>query len=128
MSLTNYVKQWFARADDDLKSIEALLEKQVSPNTICFHAQQAVEKYLKGYLAFHERHIRKVHDLETLVNLCAETDPGFKNLLEDAMDLNDFYMDTRYPDTGLELSFEQARNASIVAKKFKEFVLGKTNT
>lgn len=46
--ITDYVKNWFKRADEDLSLIEVLLkEESFSPNPICFHAEQAAEKYLK---------------------------------------------------------------------------------
>jgi HEPN domain-containing protein len=43
------LKQWFSKADDDLKSTEYLAT--VRPEGIIyFHCQQSAEKYLKGYL------------------------------------------------------------------------------
>jgi len=46
--ITEYVKSWFQRADDDLKLIEIVLKagENFLPNPLCFHAQQAAEKYL----------------------------------------------------------------------------------
>lgn len=35
---TKYVKSWFARADEDLKASEILIEKSGSMNLACFHA------------------------------------------------------------------------------------------
>lgn len=52
MPMTKYVADWLARADEDLRSAELLLQKDGPPNAICFHAQQAAEKLLKGFLAF----------------------------------------------------------------------------
>ncbi|MBI3442632.1 MAG: HEPN domain-containing protein [Candidatus Sungbacteria bacterium] len=43
--------------------VELMREKgTVSPNLACFHVRQAAEKYLKGFLAYHDLHIRKVHN------------------------------------------------------------------
>ena len=47
------VSNWFRFADMDLDTAEVL--QSIRPNhfeIICFHCQQAVEKYLKGYLIF----------------------------------------------------------------------------
>lgn len=45
----NECQEWFAKADQDGMSMTALvLNKQGPPNTVCFLAQQMVEKYLKG--------------------------------------------------------------------------------
>jgi len=124
--LTDYVKSWFMRADEDLALIEVLLkEESFFPNPICFHAEQAAEKYLKGFLAHHEMHVRKVHDLEILVEDCKKVDQSFEEVLDDARFLNQFYIESRYPDDYTEFSSEDAKEAYVVAKKIKEFVLGK---
>jgi HEPN domain-containing protein len=124
--LTDYVKNWFSRADEDLALIEVLLkEKSFFPNPICFHAEQATEKYLKGFLAHHEMHVRKVHDLEILVEDCQKVDQSFDEVLEDARFLNQFYIESRYPDDYIEFSSKDAEEAYGMAKKIKEFVLGK---
>ena len=48
--VTKYVADWFSRSDDDLVLVKLILEKGTgSPNLACFHAQQAAEKYLKGF-------------------------------------------------------------------------------
>lgn len=43
-------KEWFAIAEKDLKSAKILFEHDVDYGIVCFHCQQAIEKYLKGYL------------------------------------------------------------------------------
>jgi HEPN domain-containing protein len=50
------VKMWIRKAESDLKtSIHSLKIKPDPPfDTICFHAQQCAEKYLKAYLTYHE--------------------------------------------------------------------------
>jgi HEPN domain-containing protein len=43
--------EWTAKADNDLRSVEYLLKMENCPtDTICFHAQQSVEKCLKALL------------------------------------------------------------------------------
>ena len=45
------VAEWLKHADDDIDT--ALLLKEMRPQhyeIICYHCEQAVEKYLKGYL------------------------------------------------------------------------------
>lgn len=48
--MTKYVSEWLQRAEDDLKTIEVLLREGVALRMVCFHAQQAAEKCMKGYL------------------------------------------------------------------------------
>ena len=44
--LRDYVDKWLFRADEDLAVIDRLIQGdlQAYSSTICFHAQQAVEK------------------------------------------------------------------------------------
>ena len=124
--LTEYAKSWFLRGDEDLSLIAAVSdEKDVSPNLICFHAQQAGEKYLKGFLAYHELHVRKVHDLQVLVEDCKTVDPAFVDLEESVEFLNQFYIESRYPDDYTEFSSDEAREATEAAQKIKKFILSK---
>ena len=83
MNVTKYVADWLARASEDLDVVALLLREQGSANTACFHAQQAAEKLLKGFLAHHERHVRKVHDLKVLLTACAEIDHSCEQLRDD---------------------------------------------
>lgn len=46
-------ESWFRKGDSDIRTIQALLEANGPYDTACFHAQQAVEKYLKGFLELH---------------------------------------------------------------------------
>ncbi|MCK4766089.1 MAG: HEPN domain-containing protein [Candidatus Aminicenantes bacterium] len=49
------VNNWIIKADKDLKSVEhELTFEDAVTETICFHCQQAAEKYLKAYLIFLE--------------------------------------------------------------------------
>ena len=43
---------WFRKADSDLADATRTVVSEGPYDTACFHAQQAVEKCLKGYLAF----------------------------------------------------------------------------
>jgi hypothetical protein len=65
------VNLWFKKAESDFKTIENNLKSNDPPtDAICFHAQQAIEKYMKGALVYFEKHITKTHDL---VNLLPES-------------------------------------------------------
>lgn len=127
MNVTKYVNDWLEKGGDDLSSAEVLLKERVSPNPVCFHAQQAAEKYLKGFLAHHEKHVRKVHDLDVLLDPCVQTDPSFEELKAEVAFLNQFYVETRYPGDFPQFTFSDARKALESAKKIKEFVLEKIN-
>lgn len=59
------VKEWFSKADEDFKFAEVNLKegRNYFPQ-ICFHFQQAAEKYLKSFIIAHELKFSKIHDLE----------------------------------------------------------------
>ena len=127
--MTKYVADWLARGDDDLALIKLILEKGTgSPNLACFHAQQAGEKYLKGFLAHHDLHVRKIHDLEALLEDCKNVDSSFETLQDNARFLSQFYVRSRYPDDYVEFSREDAKKAFEAALRVKEFVLSKINS
>jgi HEPN domain-containing protein len=51
-----WVLIWFEKGDHDLQTIEGIYHLENPPlDMVCFHAQQCVEKYLKGFLTFHRR-------------------------------------------------------------------------
>jgi HEPN domain-containing protein len=46
------VNEWLAKAEEDYRTMEALYNHSPSEfaNSICFHAQQCAEKYLKALI------------------------------------------------------------------------------
>ena len=57
---------WFQKADSDLVAGKVLLQSGGPFDTTCFHAQQAVEKYLKGILTLVGSTFPFPHNLEQL--------------------------------------------------------------
>lgn len=126
MNVTKYVSDWFARADDDMVLVKLILDKGIgSPNLACFHAQQAAEKYLKGFLAHHALHVRKIHDLVTLAEECATVERSFSQIRDDAQYLGQFYIESRYPDDFILFERDDAEKALEAALRVKEFVLAR---
>ncbi len=57
---TKWVNEWKQKADNDLRTAEIVLSSEEPPtDTICFHAQQCAEKYLKSYLTLKDITIKK---------------------------------------------------------------------
>lgn len=123
--ITKYVADWLTRANEDIRVAEILLKEGGLPNTICFHSQQAAEKHLKAYLAFQEKHIRKVHDLGALLSFCLEVDKSFSKIESEINYLSKFYIETRYPGDYPEFTLKDAQEASEAAQKIKGFVMSK---
>ena len=80
------VNAWFKKAENDLKNAEHTMQMEEPPyDTICFHAQQCAEKYLKGFLTYHEIEFPKTHSLENLVLLSSQVEPLIGTELEDKL-------------------------------------------
>ena len=95
---SEYIKNWLFRANEDIAVITNLVDSgtEYYTSTICFHAQQAVEKFLKAFLVFHDIDFPKTHDLDFLLLECQKID---KEAFEiDLKSLTDFGVSTRYPD------------------------------
>jgi HEPN domain-containing protein len=54
-------KLWIKKAENDLITAKNSLNIKPEPplDTICFHAQQCAEKYLKAFLVYHEIEFEK---------------------------------------------------------------------
>lgn len=64
------VRQWIEKAENDLKNAEHTLTMgdDCPYDTVCFHAQQCVEKYIKALLSFLSINFPKSHDVGELRN------------------------------------------------------------
>lgn len=91
-------EEWFVRGDHDLETAQLILDHEGHTHVLAAHIQQAVEKYLKGYLVLHGEKPPRVHDLDTLLNLAARFDGAlyapFIDLCEKA---TRYYVEDRYP-------------------------------
>ena len=122
-----WVMEWFEKGDHDLRAAEIILHSEEPLlDIVYFHAQQCVEKYLKGFLSFHEIEFPKTHDLlELLVGYCNQIDLSFAKWEEDCEWLTEYAVEARYPDSSYGYSVEKAEEAISVAASIKEFVRGK---
>lgn len=118
------VKLWIKKAGNDLITAVSSLNIKPEPpfDTICFHAQQCAEKYLKAFLVFHNIEFEKTHDLGELTSLAAKVDKTFFNIIELGEKLTDYAVDIRYPLLLEEPTENEAKEAIEGAIKIKEFV------
>lgn len=120
------VEQWIKIAERDLLTAKQGLEAdEVITDTICFHCQQAAEKYLKAFLVKKQIEFTKTHNIMSLLNLCSSDDNSFKEELSEADNLTDYAVEIRYPDDWYEPTIEETKLAYESALKIKSFVLKK---
>jgi HEPN domain-containing protein len=99
--VTESPDELYAVAEMDIKTVDSLLTKPKYPedqmyNVICFHAMQAVEKFLKGYIINNGKTVEKIHDLDVLQESAMETDNSFAKIKSDCMLLNTFAPKIKY--------------------------------
>ena len=64
-------REWIGKADNDLKTAGQTLKlgADCPTDTVCFHAQQCVEKCLKAGLIILGTPFPRTHDIEVLIGL-----------------------------------------------------------
>ena len=88
-----------SQRENDFKNIRAsLASADPAWDTVCFHAQQAAEKYLKAYLVFQGDIPPRTHDLGVLLRLARDFDDALDSLRADCEFLTDYAVEARYPD------------------------------
>lgn len=118
------VAEWVEKAEEDYLFTEKYIgdeESFFAP--LCFHCQQSAEKYLKAYIIAHKIPLRKIHDLVELIQMCLKKDSTFIEIKEDAILINPYYVDTRYPGTWpIGFTKEDALAAFAAAGRIREFI------
>jgi HEPN domain-containing protein len=121
-TVVHLVKLWQVKAENDLKTIENEFGAETPvTDTICFHAQQAAEKYLKSYLVSKQVPFRNTHSITEILRSCIEIDTEFEEL-SFAVFLTAYAVDLRYPDDFYIPDISEAREAFRIAKEVKSFV------
>jgi len=92
------VARWVGKAAQDRSAAQRLFTPDCAElAVVAFHCQQSVEKLLKGFLVSRVIEFEKVHDLRLLLDQCAQADPSFEALRDDAETLTIFAVTYRYP-------------------------------
>ncbi len=121
-------KEWLRFADENLRVAEHELAYEIPAyHTVCFLAQSAAEKFLKGYLIAQGWKLQRTHDIVALLGMCVDYDGAFADLMERGAVLNEYIVAGRYPG---DLSFEsigrgEAEEAVSIAQLIKATVLEK---
>ncbi len=119
---SDLVKSMLRKAASDLTNAAMCLSAGQSLDTACFHAQQAAEKYIKAYLAAQDIDYPFIHNLEKLIELCAQRDPSFLSLKFPGQELTPYAVELRY-DEEFWPSHETASQALDAAVAIKKFVM-----
>ena len=124
--MTELIKQWIEKADHDLGT--AIITHKHIPkykDTIAFHCQQAVEKYLKAFLLKLGIPIKRTHDLVFLMEQIDQHEKIEHEWFEKVFELQDLAIEIRYPDQVIELTDEDINTAIQIAIAFRKMILDK---
>ena len=117
------VREWLAKAEGDFATAVREVAVTGAPNhdAVCFHAQQCVEKLVKGLLILKEEVPPKTHDLVRLAELASVHYPLLGLGTDDLVLLTGAAVEFRYP--GRTASADEAAAALAACSRLREKLL-----
>lgn len=114
--------EWVVKAEDDLLNATHTLKlgSRCPTDTVCFHAQQCAEKYLKALLTLRGLDFPKTHDLEALGGRIRNRLPASLEP-QDLARLTRYATVARYPGAE-EIGLAEARGAVAAARRVRKAV------
>jgi HEPN domain-containing protein len=118
---------WQEYAEEDLRAAEWILSASPAiPRSVCFHAQQSAEKYLKEFLLAQEVRFPKTHDLTFLLDMCRKLDASLHALADPCEALMLYMEPSRYPLVDAPvLTPVQAEQSVAHAKRVAQMIAAK---
>ena len=113
--------EWIEKAEGDYRTAK-WLQQAPDPvhDSICFHAQQCIEKYLKAWLQEANIHAPRTHNLEELLVLITPTLPAWSDWQPDLKIIGAHAVDPRYP--GDSRTAEDTQHAIHICDKVRQAV------
>jgi HEPN domain-containing protein len=123
-SKESFVPQdWFRKADADIQTVEILLAHGGDLEMAAMHVQQAIEKYLKGYLLSRGWKFDRIHDLPSLLDEAVTRNANFEKFRELCENVTAFYFEARYPFVVQPPTEEKVKDALERTKQLIQFIL-----
>jgi HEPN domain-containing protein len=105
-----YPLDWLAKSQQDFRRVKARLDEGDTEDA-AFHLQQSVEKCLKAYLLFKGWKLKKIHDLEALLDETVKYDKSLEQFRGLCQQVTGYYLIERYPMVGESPSSEEIAGA-----------------
>lgn len=110
-SESSYPKDWLRIAEKDWKRVEMLINDD-DPELAGFCLQQAVEKFLKAFLLSKGWQLRRIHNLDALLEDATKYDPSLEVYRSVCQKITAFYIVERYPSVaGDQITKDDVRNS-----------------
>jgi len=120
------LQQWLEKAEGDWRVSHRLLgDSEPHTEAIAFHAQQAVEKYLKALLTWRQVEFPKTHDIKRLLGLVGSCDLALAECLTDAAELTTYAVEYRYPGENPPVTMNDATQAVVIADLVRDEIRGR---
>ena len=114
------ISEWVIKAENDLTTAAHTLKLggDCPTDTVCFHAQQCVEKYLKALLVWKQAPFPKTHDIGVIIALVpVELRPDLTP--EEVRRLTKYGTVIRYPGDDEPILLTAARRAVKLARRVR---------
>ena len=117
------VRRWVQKAENDFRNAEYVLTlKEDCPfDTVSYHCQQCVEKYLKALLILRNLISREPHDLVILFNLLKDVET-LPLQVEKVQPLNRYSIESRYPGDWEPIEESEARSAFEMVRNIRRVI------
>lgn len=93
---SRYPRDWLSLAEKDLSRVKRSLRDK-DPELAGFCLQQAVEKFLKAFLLSKGWKLRRIHDLEALIDDAMAHDTSLDQFRSVCQKITNYYVVERYP-------------------------------
>lgn len=120
---STYSADWLQIAEDDFQRVPRRLAEGDSADA-AFHLQQALEKYLKGFLLSRGWKLERIHDLRALLEEAAKHEPGLKKFRRLCAEVTAYYVQERYPFFGAKPSSDEVKTNFEQAQELVELIQG----
>ena len=111
--------EWVEKAESDYRTAKWLQQApHPEHDTICFHAQQCIEKYLKAWLQEANVPMPRTHNLEELLALIVPMLPDWPDWQPDLKIITAYAVDPRYP--GDSKTAENTQHAMHICEEVRQ--------
>ena len=121
-------KSWFNTANEDILAAEHEMRyEDAILRSVCFHCQQAVEKYIKGFIIYLDGEFSYTHDIFRLLNELKtyENELSLNDISPDKLTV--YAVEARYPDPDTIITLDRAKEALAIAYEVRNPILEKIN-
>lgn len=117
--------EWVEKAEADFETAVDInrRRKLPLPDSVCYHCQQCIEKYLKAYLLAQGAVPPRTHELVLLLRQCAGYDAALSRLLSAILILDPYSVAIRYP--GTSATVPESKIAVKTMRQLRKILRGK---